>query len=247
MLSSAKLSWVTSYCWFAFFVANMGSTAETICSAPAREKEEAIFICVSLHSLPRGRKELWKESSPLYLCEAKAAVASLFDSSAWALELIISLPATLILCHTCASVSASHWAVGLLKRTEWALKPCAVACSGWVSPHAMAHRAASAVNSLGQAFYSAGFGFWETTSPPSPELYAEMMQENAGFSHSMLCPSLAVAHRDGSTRVMKRQIMSWIKNSMWITMKQNNKIKFDMLTCSSQNHFHFLDITKIFH
>lgn len=89
-------------------MANTGSTAETICSAPAREKEETIFY-LHFFAFPTEVEKSFERSEPpsFCLCEAKVAVDLLFDSSAWALELIILLPAALIWVHACASVSAS--------------------------------------------------------------------------------------------------------------------------------------------
>lgn len=77
-------------------MANTGSTAETICSAPAREKEEAFFyLCFSAFPTEVEKSFEMSESPSLWLCEAEVAVALLFDSSAQALELAIFLPAAL--------------------------------------------------------------------------------------------------------------------------------------------------------
>lgn len=103
---------------------------DNLLSPSKRERRSIFYLCFSAFPTEVEKSSEMSESPSLWLCEAKVAVALLFDSRAWALELTIFLPAALIWGHTCASVSASHWAVGLLKRTEWALKPRAVAFSG---------------------------------------------------------------------------------------------------------------------
>lgn len=113
-------------------MANAGSTAETICSAPAREKEEAIFyLCFSAFPAEVEKSFERTESPSLCLCEAKVAVALLFDSSAWALYFLsCSFNLGTSLCQ-CLSIPLSN---GAAEGTEWALKPRSVACSGWGSP-----------------------------------------------------------------------------------------------------------------
>lgn len=106
---------------------------DNLVSPSKRERRSDFYQCFSAFPTEVERSFQRSESPSLCLYEAKVAVALLFDSSAWALELTIFLPAILIWVHPVywASVSASHWA---MKRTEWALKPPAVACSGWGSP-----------------------------------------------------------------------------------------------------------------
>lgn len=92
-------------------MANTGNTAETICSAPAREKEESLFICVSLHTLESYRRTLKGVKSKEWKCVAKAAVAFLSDSSAWALEFVIFLAAPIwTYMGWCQSIPLSIWA-----------------------------------------------------------------------------------------------------------------------------------------
>lgn len=144
---------------------------DNLLSPSKRESRSSFYQCFSAFPTKVEKSFERRESPSLCLCEAKvAAVALLFYSSAWALELIIFFPVTLIWVCQCLSIPLSKWR-GLSEHWSLVLWPAA--------------------KSLGQAFCCSGIGFWGAASPPSPELYAETMQENAGFSLSMLCLSLA--------------------------------------------------------
>lgn len=101
-------------------MANTGSTAETICSAPAREKEEAIFyLCFS--AFPTEVEKSFERSVWGWGSGSFAVWFQCLSTGTY------SFPS----CSINLGRYLCQWAA---EGIEWALKPHSVACSGWASP-----------------------------------------------------------------------------------------------------------------
>lgn len=123
-------------------MANTGSTAETICLTPAREKTFC-YLGFLAFLVELQKSFVRNESSLLWLYVAKAAVALMSISSTWALEFFIFLAVTFFLraslcwCREGMSTETSY--CGRLRQSH---------CL-----HAMACNAVSTANSLSQVCF----------------------------------------------------------------------------------------------